>query len=68
MIKPIQQTAFRIILGLFMLTFVAVACNNKSEKKTDTDTTKTNMDTLKPMKDTTMADTSLKGKPVDEGD
>ena len=57
--KPIQQNAFRIVLGLFIFTFVVLACNNKSEKKSETDTTKMNIDT------------TLNGKPidpVDEGD
>ena len=74
MIKPIQQTAYRMLLGLFMLCFIAVACNNKSEKKTEeTDTTK--MEDTKMMSDTTKmadttkpVDTSMKKKPVEEGD
>ena len=70
MIKPIQQAAYKVVFGLFLLTFIMVACNNKSEKKTDTDTTKVDMvDTTNKMIDTTnMGDTSLKKKPTEQGD
>jgi hypothetical protein len=67
----IKQTAYKIVLGLFMLAFVMVACNNKSEKKTEsTDTTKMNnmVDTTKVIVDTTKVDTTMKKKPTDEGD
>jgi ABC-type enterochelin transport system substrate-binding protein len=66
----IKQTAYKVVLGLFMLAFIMVACNNKSEKKTETDTTKVDMmDTTNKMMDTTnMSDTSLKKKPTEQGD
>ena len=64
----IKQTAYKIVLGLFMLAFVMVACNNKSEKKTETTDTTKMMDTNKVMIDTTKVDTSMKKKPTDEGD
>jgi hypothetical protein len=66
----IKQTAYKVVLGLFMLAFIMVACNNKSEKKTETDTTKVDMmDTTNKMTDTTnMSDTSLKKKPTEQGD
>ena len=70
MIKPIQQAAYKVVLGLFMLAFIMVACNNKSEKKTETDTTKVDMmdTTNKKMDTTNMSDTSLKKKPTEQGD
>ena len=69
MIKPIQRTAYMILVGLFMLSFTMVACNNKSEKKTEeTDTTKMMDTTTKPMDTTSAMDTSMKPKPTEQGD
>ena len=58
--KPILKTACRVVLGLFMFSLIATACNNKTEEKKEE------------KKDTTVVvpvdTTKLKDRPVDEGD
>ncbi|HUR66326.1 MAG TPA: hypothetical protein VMZ03_08225 [Chitinophagaceae bacterium] len=54
-----KKTAFRFLLAAFMLSLVAVACNNKKDKKEETtklDTTKIDQGPLPPVKDTSGMD------------
>jgi ABC-type oligopeptide transport system substrate-binding subunit len=54
MTSKMPKQAFKIFLGVLMLTFFVAACNNSGEKK-------------ETPKDTTKVDTSIHGKPTDSG-
>ena len=68
MTSPTKKTAYRLLLGAFMLSLVAVACNNKKDKKDDTvkqDTTVVEPVPLPPVKDTTMDKDTADVRPID---
>lgn len=44
MTSQIKKTAYRLLLGVMLLSFTVASCNNKKEKKEEPSTT----DTLKP--------------------
>jgi len=59
---------FQVIIGIFILSFVAAACNGGGEKKETTDSTSMKSDTMAPAPiDTTKMDTA-KSKPVKPGE
>lgn len=70
MTNQIKKTAYRLLLGVMLLSFTVAACNNKKEKKEEPATT----DTLKPAPppvqpiDTTGKKDSLDDKPVKPGE
>lgn len=41
MTRPIKQTAYRFLLGVLLLSFTVVSCNNKKEKKEEAPTEET---------------------------
>ena len=68
MIRNFHKTACRIILGVFLLTFTVVACNNKGDKKEPAkDTSMNKMEPVTPMQDTTKMDTGST-RPTKPGD
>ena len=69
MIRQMRNNFLKTVMGLFILSFVFVACNNDGEKKTDTppaDTTVTV--TPAPTNETTPAPAMDTTKKVDTAD
>ena len=70
MIQQIRKTAYSVILGALMVSFVFAACNSKKDKKDDapTEDTTTKVEPA-PMPDTTKMDTDTADtRPVKPGE
>jgi ABC-type Fe3+-citrate transport system substrate-binding protein len=64
--KP--KLIFQILLGIFLLSFGVIACNNSSDSKSSTDSTTVKSDSTTPMMDTTNKMDTGKPKPVKPGE
>ena len=79
MTNQLRKTAYRLALGVMLVSFTGVACNDSKTKETKevTDTTSTKMDNTVPppppmdttaMKDTTKKKDTADTRPVKPGD